>query len=1545
MKRKIFSKLLMGAFLIASISMFVSCKDYDDDINDLKTQINSLKSLVDTKEATINSTISTMQSTLNTLSKLEGTLTGKISDGDAATLAAAKQAVEDAKAALSASIADGDAATLSAAKQAVADAQAKLEKAIADGDADVLAAAKQAVAEAQAALQAAITANTALIEANALAITNGDAATLEAAKKAIADAQAALDKAIADGDAAAIKAAEKAVADAQAELQKGIDANAASIVDLVAKNATQDAAITAAQTAAAQAQTQIDQLTSSLKNYASKSDLDAAKEDIAAIKTSLADMATIKTNLATVTNDLATLQTKVGAIDTDLKKAIEDITSLKTALSGQQTAITALQNKVGNLDLAKAQEDINKLLAECAEVEAALAKVNGLEAAKVAQDLASINATLTELRAAHADFATKEALSTLEGTVNGIDGAVEAIENNISAIESSINAVNSKINTIQTALAKALRSLVFQPYLYVDGIESIEYPYLVDYKMAMDPTVPAMNRQRTGLDATAASGDLFEEDYAKTIAELTVAEKTKFPKLAPLNDWNLATTAADYEEWFAPVWPVSYHMNPSKSTTAWADVIGFNRRDAEVITRSNGGASVKAAEKYVDGTNVFSNAGGILTVGIQIPDVKHLANFANPTEGTGYLANPSFDGRPGYQYEDGTAAATRQFDDIVALQVNSRTKNDADTVITSDYAMIYPEQVKIEGMIWTSSLKLNKSVGQFDEAGYPCGKNVHVWDRPIEALACAGDNNVYPDVELYYNNTTGVVLKNMLAVHVTRRSNTLKGTSTTAPATIKFTDAEFARYGLTCEFQLVGYTVDGNKTIDSNYAEFTDADGKGVSATGTIRARNVKEDGATIDTESATSVDREPLVRVFVKRGDRVLLDGYILIHITRQAPGNAADLVVDNYPEQAKEFDLCNDATVFSTNWSQFSYFVLTQKLDNMTKEAFDASYGVPFDGVPDLYGTNQHPISGATTPTTLADNSKRYDDVVLYDGKYDAKTETWGNFTKCKATDLPGYVRYYHNSVGTTNHRFEWILTANELEKLTHDAEVGNLPKKLTKFFRYTGKAGAQYPHIYVKMTFDLTRATIAESGIKEKNINYWYKYTGNDDGFDAVVWNPWFPQDGGNTKTFRQFLPTTFVGNNVNFTDSKATYADNATAAVRAGRAKFFFTPYEFEITSQKGVKYTITANPGKVGAVVDQRWNAFVCKYQWWENNGTQNVYRFDATIHNLHWYSATNDKTYTEHKWGTAAANKELHEKCAIDYNDGVYTNNTLYAVVSGNYGKVAHTPIATLNQSITSGQMDLIWRVPDNDITKEVLNAIGYEEAHANILKELHTMVGVVAHNGCFVAINITEYAKDDANTNAGTFYVSWQRPINTTTNATPMVDAKDNGDYIYTVDFLKLFDWRGPVEGKMYDEKQWLWAYYNIKSVIIDVNPANVKTNMHQSDVNKFVKLSDVTTTARLGALNTAGAVTYNGSVTIALNGGSLAAYNAASQNNALLTAMGLKPVNNAKKLAFAGGLYYENNGDNVTEFDVIVPVTVTYDWGEFISYVKVHIDRTLGN
>ena len=53
MKRKIFSKLLMGALLVASVSSFVSCKDYDDDIQQNTTAIETLRTQVSTLETAL----------------------------------------------------------------------------------------------------------------------------------------------------------------------------------------------------------------------------------------------------------------------------------------------------------------------------------------------------------------------------------------------------------------------------------------------------------------------------------------------------------------------------------------------------------------------------------------------------------------------------------------------------------------------------------------------------------------------------------------------------------------------------------------------------------------------------------------------------------------------------------------------------------------------------------------------------------------------------------------------------------------------------------------------------------------------------------------------------------------------------------------------------------------------------------------------------------------------------------------------------------------------------------------------------------------------------------------------------------------------------------------------------------------------------------------------------------------------------------------------------------------------------------------------------
>ena len=46
MRKKYLSALLFGALLFASTGTFTSCKDYDDDINNLQQQITSNKDAI-----------------------------------------------------------------------------------------------------------------------------------------------------------------------------------------------------------------------------------------------------------------------------------------------------------------------------------------------------------------------------------------------------------------------------------------------------------------------------------------------------------------------------------------------------------------------------------------------------------------------------------------------------------------------------------------------------------------------------------------------------------------------------------------------------------------------------------------------------------------------------------------------------------------------------------------------------------------------------------------------------------------------------------------------------------------------------------------------------------------------------------------------------------------------------------------------------------------------------------------------------------------------------------------------------------------------------------------------------------------------------------------------------------------------------------------------------------------------------------------------------------------------------------------------------------
>ena len=88
MKKRFFGILLMGAMVIASMSMFTSCKDYDDDINSVKNDVTALRTELATLKTTLTNDLSTAKS------QLESAIAAKASATDLTNLAAKVAALE-----------------------------------------------------------------------------------------------------------------------------------------------------------------------------------------------------------------------------------------------------------------------------------------------------------------------------------------------------------------------------------------------------------------------------------------------------------------------------------------------------------------------------------------------------------------------------------------------------------------------------------------------------------------------------------------------------------------------------------------------------------------------------------------------------------------------------------------------------------------------------------------------------------------------------------------------------------------------------------------------------------------------------------------------------------------------------------------------------------------------------------------------------------------------------------------------------------------------------------------------------------------------------------------------------------------------------------------------------------------------------------------------------------------------------------------------------------------------------------------------------------
>ena len=353
MNRKFFNLLLMGALAVTAIGSVSSCKDYDDDINNLQDQINkvALQTSVDelkTQLANVKSTAESAQAdATSALAKALGAQTAADNAQDAADNAqsAADKAQTDATAAqtaadaaLNSAIAALPAEQGEAVKKALEELQETTTKNAADVDAKIKAAADAAAAAAEAAAaaqNAADAANTAAGNAQS---------TADAANTAAGNAQNAADKAQSDADKAntaagnAQSTADKAAADAAAA-QAAAEAAAAKATTA---EAAAKAAADAAEAAKTYADAQIDAKIAALDETLAGLD---NKEEVLSALSRLAKIEEDYTTAAKLQAALSELESKIGAATTQAEIAglKSDVAAYKGGIDALFTAVTGVE--------------------------------------------------------------------------------------------------------------------------------------------------------------------------------------------------------------------------------------------------------------------------------------------------------------------------------------------------------------------------------------------------------------------------------------------------------------------------------------------------------------------------------------------------------------------------------------------------------------------------------------------------------------------------------------------------------------------------------------------------------------------------------------------------------------------------------------------------------------------------------------------------------------------------------------------------------------------------------------------------------------------------------------------------------------------------------------------------------------------------------------------------------------------------------------------------------------------------------------------------
>lgn len=1129
--------MFFAACLCASMSMFVSCKDYDDDINNLQEQITTNASTLDemVKEKINNLTIeiealkaqdATLETALaNARTEFEQAVADAKSYADiqaaaaqAAAIEASKKNIEDACALLQASI-DAANAELDALSSKVS-TQEETINGLLNADKELQSAIDIANGEIQSAKDMAIAAQQKADE-NA-DILNGVIENLATVKgeldnqiSALGDKidgaleQIAANKAAADAQLAEVNALIKNNADAITALQgkdeailKMVTDNSEKLADMAESLAALDAklteglnaakAYTDAQVAALKAElgVEIETVKGDLVDAVTR--IAAAEEKIEAIDAAIKDLDTKFTAELKALNE--TVDSSVAAINNEIAKINELIGSIQATVTEHATDIKNLQDKAAELEqkLAdvtltanEAKQSIEKLIADFAQyktenennINDMIASLGSELRTELQNEVNALYSAISSLQTTDADLQKQiDALRTQLGAITGDDSTV-------GLIDEKIQAVNDRIDDL---MANEIADLVSRMSWVENEINDI-FTILDQHAIIITKILNGLSLESRQLKSLVFS----PKEYYQGIEAIgvwsfnyrAITAGLATPDLSKDQTGDYAKTYASVETSVVPVVTASYYMNPAD-----ADISPDNSKYSFIISNANYTRAASASDIKVDSVKKDNKIAGLLNVYFSMKNANSIANINNGKV------------------------------DVAALRYNG------DTIVTSDFAALKQYAIK--------QFYINKSVT--GNAAEDQSSENHLAYSAADAVKhnAAGEYE-WPVLEIAYNNTEGINLDKWINVHYMFADNRKES--------FWGDQAEINKKKFKLVYELIGYIAnDADKTNESKHA--------------TIDGSILKVHGVDGAEASRKIIGRTPLVRVKLvdeNTNSQIAEVGYIVVKIT--------DVTTD--PVIVPEADikdvtngytvLCDDAAalnnVTAITWDEVENHVLGT-LD-MSKEEFEKNYTL------ELNWNTQ--------------NAAQY--------SYDANKN---KFTVIAADDQIGtIVNTKDGTAGYETNVLKWTVGNNQAYQLF--VENGKTSVTVWVRFKPNNTVHGQ-KDVYVPLTWTpevVNASPVATINDTDKKAADWHAANSREAGFEELHIQVGNATDPAATCEYQSMIvENTFLNKPLDIiaTDLARTYGPlvmNASVSYEfAPKSKQAITEY----VGESGTKYTITVS---------------------------------------------------------------------------------------------------------------------------------------------------------------------------------------------------------------------------------------------------------------------------------------------------------------------------------------------------------------------------------